>query len=600
LRGEGASLTHDGGHPTVSLGEAIQRRPAALASRFPLDAKHVGFWALTLTVGVFVAAPLALLVLNSFRRVSTAELGFGLSNLTLANYVAAYTNPTTYELLLNSFGFALGSMVVAILLGGAAAFLAERTDLRFRALIPALVLVPLVMPSVVKGIAWILLLSPQIGLVNQWWHGLFGGPLLSVYSLPAMMWVEGISMSPLAFLLIGATLRQMDPALEDAAAMSGGSPLQVFWRVTLPLLAPALAGVLLLLFIRGMESFEIPMLLGFNAGIFVFSTSIYHALRTTFPPEYGLGFAYSMSLILISVAALYLYHRKLSDSTRFATVTGKNFQPRLVALGQWRYLAWAFLAFYGLCAILLPLFILVWGSLLRFYRAPSAAALGGVSLANYEQILEHPSFLSAVQNTLFLCVVSSVSVMALAVLISWFVYRTDIAARGLLDLVVFIPYALPSIAVGVAFMILFLSFPNPIYNTIWIIILAYTVHYLPIASRFTHAAVVQIHKELEEAAWISGAGFWRTMGRIWLPLLAPALLNGMLFVLVLSFKIMSIAALLQGPDSMVLAVFLWNLWDRGGSTGAAAALSVLMIVVISALTIISRRLVHGGSAARAL
>ena len=329
------------------------------------------------------------------------------------------------------------------------------------------------------------------------------------------------------------------------------------------------------------------------------ASSIYHSLRSSFPPEYGLGFAYSMSLVVIAAGALYLYQRTLRDAARYATVTGKAYQPRRVALGAWRYLAWVFLLMYGVLAILLPLAVLMWGSLLRFYRPPSPAALAAVSLSNYSQILTDPRFLDVVKNTVVLGLASGLGVMALALLVSWYVHRTDVQARGLLELVAFIPYALPSVAIGVAFMILFLSFPNPIYNTIWIIVLAYTVHYLPIASRFTHAAIVQVHKELEEAAWTSGASLWPTLRRVWVPLLAPALLNGLVFVLVLSFKVMTIAALLQGPDSLVLSVFMWNLWDRGGSSGPTAALSVMLVVVVSVLTLISRRVAHG-AAARAL
>jgi iron(III) transport system permease protein len=553
-----------------------------------------------LIIGPLVVAPLALLVLNSFRDVEAVDLGFGLTNFTLGNYVRAYSTPVTYHLLLNSIGFAAGSVAIAVLSGGTLAFLSERTDLRFRQAIPLLVLVPLVMPSLVVGIAWILLLSPNVGLLNRSWQSMFGQPLLSAYSLTAMVWVEGISMSTLAFLLVGATMRQTDPSLEDAAAMSGAGPLAILRRITLPLLTPGLAGAVLLLFLRGIESFEVPMLLGFNAGILVFSTAIYHALRNTFPPEYGLGFAYSMMLIVIAIAALYLYIRQLSHAERFSTVRGKSYQPRLIALGKWRYAAWAFVLAYGLLAIALPLLILAWASLTRFYAPPSLAALKSLSLVNYAQVLSHPNFVSAGINTLVLAGVSSVTAMLSAVLVSWYVHRSNLKGRKILDYLVFIPYAVPSIAVGVAFMILFLSFPNQLYNTIWIIVVAYTVSFLPVSTRFTHATVIQIHQELEEAAWMSGAGYWRTLGRVWLPLLLPGLVNGLIFVLVLSVKAMSIAVLLQGPDSLVLSVLLWNLWDRGGATGAAAALSVMLIAVVSVLTLVSRRIGFSPRNARAL
>jgi iron(III) transport system permease protein len=565
----------------------------ALQGRLP-NAGQVGFWVLTLGLGVLVAFPLSLLVLNSFRNVTAGNLGFSLSHLTLGNYEAAYSSARTFTMLLNSLWFAVGSMIVALFLGGTLAFLAERTDLRFREFIPAIVMVPLIMPSVVKGIAWIFLLSPRIGLLNQVWRGLgFDGPLLSAYSLPAMIWVEGISMSTLSFLLIGATIRRMDPTLEEAAFGSGASTVKVLYRVTLPLLVPGLAGVVLLLFIRGLEAFEIPMLLGFNARIFVFSTNIYYSLRGAFPPEYGLGFAYSMTLVVFTVVGLLFYQKALSHSERYTVVAGKGYRPRLVALGpSSRYLAWVFLGFYTVVSVLLPFFILVWSSLLPYYQLPSLRALSAASLINYMSVLSTSDFLLAIKNTAILTGVSSTGIMFIAVLGSWYIHRTNIAGRKLLDFLMFLPYAVSGMAVGVAFMILFLSFDNPLYNTIWIIVLAYIVNYLPIGSRFTHAAIVQVHKELEEAALASGAGFWCTLRVIWIPLMIPALVNGALYVGILTMKVLSIAVLLYGPDSTVLSVYLWRVWDAG-NPGEASALSVVLIVTLGALTLIVRRLARG-------
>jgi iron(III) transport system permease protein len=299
-----------------------------------------------------------------------------------------------------------------------------------------------------------------------------------------------------------------------------------------------------------------------------------------------------MMLVVLTLGALYLYQRQLKNAERFTVVRGKGYQPRLIQLGHWRYFAWGFVGSYFVLVVLLPMIILTWASLLSYYRAPSARALSTVNLANYADLLTSQQLWSVIWNTLLLGGVSSVAIMFLAFLSSWFVYRTGIGGRKVLDYVVFLPYALPGIVIGVAFMVVFLSFPNPIYNTIWIIALAYIVNYLPIGTRFTNAAILQVHKELEEAAQASGAGFFTTMVRIWGPLLAPALINGLLFVLILSFKVMSIAVLLQGPDSTVLSVYLWKLWDAGDA-GQASALSVLLIVGIAALTVLARRL--GGS-----
>ncbi len=200
-------------------------------------------------------------------------------------------------------------------------------------------MVPLIMPSVVKGTAWIFLLSPRIGLLNMAGMSLgFESPLFSAYSLPAMIWVEGISMSTLAFLLVGATLRQMDPSLEEAGFGSGASSGTVLTRVTLPLMAPGLAGVATLLFIRGLETFEGPMLLRFSNGIFVFSTNIYYSLRTSLPPNYGLGFAYSMTLVVMTLGALIIYQSSSSvpSSTRSLREKGTALGPSAWAHGAIR------------------------------------------------------------------------------------------------------------------------------------------------------------------------------------------------------------------------------------------------------------------------
>jgi iron(III) transport system permease protein len=555
-----------------------------------LGGKHLGFWVMVLVLGGLVFVPLGMLVLNSFRVVAPGELGLSLRGLTLGNYIAAYSNPKTYTMFANSLWFAVGSMLVAMTFGGVLAFLSERTDLRFRQFIVVMVMVPHIMPSLVKALAWVFLLSPDIGLFNQWLKALgFGSALFDAYSVPAMIWVEGISMSTFAFLLLGATLRRMDPSLEEAALGSGASMWKTQFRITLPLLMPGLAGVMLVLFIRGIEAFEVPLALGMTKGIYVFSTNIYYTLHGTFPPDYGLGFAYAITLTLMAVLGLLLYQRQLRRQERYTVVMGKGYRPRLIHLGRARYLGWAFVAFYGMVAILLPILIMVWASLLPFYKQPSMEALSLINLDWYRDALSLRFFWEALRNTVILGGTSSLAIMFLAVVASWFIFRTNIRARRLLDLVIFMPYAISGLIIAVGFLIVFLSFDNPLYGTIWLIVIAYTINYLPQGSRFTHAAVVQIHKELEEAAWASGASFWTTLRRIWFPLMLPALINGGLYVFVLSFKVMSIAAMLQGPNNMVLSVFLWNRWSQFG-LGSASAVAVLLLVLMGTLTFFSRYL----------
>jgi iron(III) transport system permease protein len=385
----------------------------------------------------------------------------------------------------------------------------------------------------------------------------------------------------------------MDPSLEEAAVGSGASMWKTQLRITLPLLMPGLAGVMLLLFIRGIEAFEVPLGLGMASGIYVFSTNIFYTVHGTFPPDYGLGFAYAITLVVVSVLALLLYQRQLRRQERYAVVMGKGYRPRRINLGRGRYLGWGFMFFYVMVAALLPILILVWGSFLPYYKQPSIAALDIVTTKHYMGVLKSPTFYMAIKNTLILGTISCAATMFLSVVSSWFVFRTKMFARRLLDFVVFMPQAISGLVMALGFLIVFLAFPNPLYGTIWLIVIAFTVDRLPTGTRFTHAAVVQVHKELEEAAWASGANFWTTLRRVWLPLMLPALINGGLFVFVLSFKVMSIAAMLRSPTNLVLAVYLWMKWSDQG-LGPASATAVLMLIFLGAVTILARRLGERG------
>jgi iron(III) transport system permease protein len=248
-----------------------------------------------------------------------------------------------------------------------------------------------------------------------------------------------------------------------------------------------------------------------------------------------------------------------------------------------------FLGFFLLVGFVLPFLVLLWTSLLPFYQPLSVHAFAALSLAHYYDAVSSLRFYEVLINTFAVSALATVSMMLLALCVSWVVYRTDVRGRRVLDLLAFLPRAIPSLAIAVALMIVFLSFENPIYNSLWILIVGYTIAYLPVATRFTHAAVMQVHRELEEAAYVSGAGFWRGMASILMPLVRPSLLNGGLVVFVLTMKVMSIAAILSGTDNMLLSVYIWALWENG-STGEASAVAVLMIILVGALTYLGRKL----------
>jgi iron(III) transport system permease protein len=514
--------------------------------------------------------PLAMLVVGSL----SVE---GQPGLTLANYAEAYSRGRTYRLLANSFVYAIGSALLAFALGTSLAWIVERTNTPFRQWFYGLSLVPIIIPGVLGTIAWIFLLSPKIGWVNTSLKALFGleeAPF-NVFSMGGMIWVEGLHLSPLVFLTMAAAFKSMDPALEESAMMSGAGTGATLRRVTLKLLLPAAASGMLIMFVRGLESFEVPALIGIPARTPVFTSEIYLALHK-FPPDFGLAGALAIGLMAISGAGVLLYHRLTSRGDAYSTVTGKAFRPRVLDLGRWRYVTAAFLIVYFLVIVGLPFFILLWSSLLPFYQTPSLAALSFVTWENYQFVFTYPRAQLAARNSLLLAIGAATGVSLLTAIIAWITVKTRLPGRAALDLLAFLPIGIPGLVLGVSMIWLYLTFPLPIYGTIWILIIAYITKYLPYGMRTNSGAMVQIHRELEEAGQMSGASWWTTFRRVTLPLLRPGLMAGWIYIFVVSVRELSTSVLLATSQSTVLSLLIFDLFESGKQT-AVAAVGVMMI-----------------------
>ncbi|MDP2744652.1 MAG: iron ABC transporter permease [Dehalococcoidia bacterium] len=545
----------------------------------------------TALVAFLAAVPIFFLLWNSFKPALPGHLAdFSLNNFTLSHFREAYSNPDSIGYLGNTLLFAAGSMAVALFFGGSIAFLVERTNTPFRNAIYGLMFIPLVMPGMLKAISWVLLLSPSVGLLNTLWKSLgFAGPLFNAYSIPAMWWVEGLSMSPLTFFLLGAAFRSMDPSLEEAAYTSGANRATTLFRITFRMMAPALAAVALLMFVRGLESMDVPLILGAGRGLMVYSTQIYIALRVMPEPQYGQAFVFSLVLMVLAFEGLMFYQRVLARSERYATVTGKGYRPRLLNLGKWRGLTGAFVFFFIFVGFILPLLVLLWSSFLLYFQFPSREALASFSLNNYRDLFARRDFLLMIRNTAILAGIVSVGGMLLATVVSWIVIRLKPRGGRVLDVLAFLPMSVPAVAMAFSFMIVFLYWKVGIYGTIWIMVLAYLIRFLPTATRFTHSGVSQIHKELEDAAATSGAGFVTVMRRILIPLILPTLISGGLYVFILASKVFEMAALLYTPDTLVLSVYIFQLWTYG-STPLVGALAVLMVILLFVMSVAFRKL----------
>jgi len=559
--------------------------PAGPVTKAPFDWKWVVIGACVAFTVYIAVIPLGFLMWQSFRTPQTAAAE---AVFTLENYVAAYGTPETLALFWTSVRFASGTALFALLLGTTLAWMNERTNTPFKGLFFALSLIPLVIPSILFTVAWILLASPQIGIVNlviQGWLGL-EEPLFDIYSLPGMIWVDGLHYSPMAFLLMTAAFRAMDPSLEESATMSGANILQVAWRVTLRLTWPAIVATVLILFVRAIESFEVPALLGLPVGIEVFTSAIYQAVHR-YPSQVGLASAYAVALLVMTTGGVYFVSRLSSRGSKYATMTGKGFRPRQIDLGRWRWLTAAIFVVYFLLIVVLPFAVLLWSSFQRFYSVPSMEALQNLTLDPYRFILSYPNLTRTVLNSLMLSFGAATIVMLVTSVICWLVVKTTFPGRWLLDNVASLPIVFPGLVLGLSIMIFYLNVDIGVYGTIWIMLIAYITRFMPYGLRYSTTSMVQIHKELEESAAMCGASWGTTFRRIILPLLKPGLVAGWIYVMIVSIRELSTSILLYSPDTQVVSIVIWELWENGQYV-ELSALGVLFILTLFMLVLVAQ------------
>ncbi len=567
---------------------SVAEGPADLLPSLGPHSRGVFRWQmpnLALVVCVVVAAwlvlvPLAALFLTAF----TEDTGLGFGAWTLDNFAEAYSDAHVLRLFGNSLIYAIGSAIVTFCIGGFVAWAVERTDAPGGALFHNLALMSFAVPGLLMAMAWIFVLSPNIGWVNAVLKSTFGlaDAPLNIYSMGGMIWALSSHYFPLAYLALGPALRALDVRMEEAGLVSGGRYWQVIPKITLPLLRPAILSTMLLLFIMGMSSYEVPRLIGRPARISVFTTDIQGATTST-PPEFGVASALSIVLLVICIIAVYFYRRATRHAEAFATITGKGYMPTRVELGRWRWPVAAMIGLLFLIALGLPLFTLVWQSFFRNLSQPLMGSNVPATLENYIFVLSYPVFLGAVRTSVVVSAMAATVVVLLTLVMAWIVQRSPSRFAWLLDALAFAPIAIPSVIVGAAILFTYLVVPIPVYNTIWILLIAYVTLYLPYGMRFASSGLTQIHRELEEVAEVSGARLGQTFRRVLLPLIMPVLLAAWIYVFVLSVRELGASIFLIGPGTHVLGTISLTMWEEGVSYGAVSALGVLQILPLLAI-----------------
>lgn len=502
-------------------------------------------------------------------------------------YGQIITDPRSYELLGVSVAYGLGATAISFLVGVTIAWLLHRTDLPGKPLFIFVVLLPLFVPGLLFTIGWILLLDPTIGIVNVFLRDTFGftsGPL-DLFSFLGMIWVKGIDGVPLVTLWLWPAFAAMDPGLEEAGAAAGARPRRILSTLTLPLMRPALLAAFVIAFVSTLEDLSVPALIGLPDRILVFASEIWLAASRA-PTDVHTASAYATVLLGITVALVVLYRRLTLHHERYVVVRGRGYTPSLTHLGRMRRPAALLLGMFLFAVVILPLLLLLWMSLQPFTRTPSFEALGSLTTKSYEEIFTNRLLFEGLKNSALLGVATAVIVMFLAVVIGWIVVRTRSRFAYAIDVISFTPIAIPGLVVGISLVWLYLTInlPIAIYGTLFVILIAYVTRLLPFGVRLAYAGFAQIHPELEEVAATSGSSWGHSLRKISIPLLAPTMVVGAIYVFVRAFGEIPASLLLFSFGNRTYSVVAFNMWFEGRAQATAAygviAVGVMLVVAI--------------------
>jgi len=540
-----------------------------------------------LFVAYLVLSPIAILILTSFRRYKfDGSIGFV---FTLENYVETYLNPEIPAAVMNTLVYAIAGTILAVVFGTALAWVVERTNTPFRTAFSLAAAATFFVPGMLMALAWSALANPRIGTLNGVLRGFFDvveGPL-DINTMGGMIWVFGTHLYPVVFLIMGAAFRSMDPSLEEAAALSGAGMWTMLRTVTMSVSRPALVSAVLIIFVRGLESFDVPLILGLPSKVNVLTTEIFSTASLHQPPELGISASLGVILLLVSAGGVWFYRSTTARALSFSTITGKAYRPHRLDLGRRRWLVSATCLVFFFVTLLLPLLALFWISLFPFVRQFSFAALQRASLNQYAYVLGYSTIVDAFRNSIVNAVIVATAVVLLTSVIAWIVLRSRLPARGALDALAFAPIGIPGTIMGVAVLLVYLVLPLPVYGTIFIITIAHLTLYLPYGMRLASDALIRIHPQLEEQSALSGASWWSTYRRILLPLLAPGLVAAWITIVAASFRELSAAIFLTSPQARFVSVMLYSTWNDGNAT-ASAALGVVVLIVVLLLAVVAR------------
>jgi iron(III) transport system permease protein len=550
---------------------------------------------LLIVLTFLVLYPLLMLIFGALSDSNPVIDGFGKFRPSLTHFAQVLANENVRLAFFNALIACGGGTALAVFIGLFFSWIVVRTNTPFRGFIAGASMIPLFVPPLVAGVAWSILGSPKTGLLNivLKWMGI--DFRFDFYSMTGLILVFGFYYAPYVYMFTASALRNMDPSLEEAAEVSGASAFTTLFTVTFPLIAPAILAGTLLSFVVMLGIYGVPAALGAPANISVLTTYIFK-LTAWSPPLYNTAAAVAILLMMVT-AILVWAQQKILTGKSFATVAGKAFRPRSLNLGPWRWFTFGLALVYLFIVVILPTIALTIAAFRRFLFFKDFDAVfdsKAYGLMHFNAVFENPLTMLSIWNTLKVGVITAVLGGILAFAIGYTVTRTNVRGRRAIDLVSTIPIAIPGLVIGVAYLWAWIGLPGGLYGTIWILALAFVARFIPDTVKSLSTSFMQIHKELEEAAWISGRGMLSTIATIVLPLARPGVVASMTLIFVLAVRELGSSLFLYTSDSTVMAVLLLDYYE-GGNTGKTAAFSLVQTVILGVLLGITHWLSRGSA-----
>ena len=522
----------------------------------------------------------------------TGILGTADAKYTLANYTDVFDDSLFVESVLNTVVFSITATLIAMGIGLPIAWVTERTTLPGKSWIYVIMTLGLLIPGIYTAMGWTFLAHQRIGFLNRWavqYLGFSEAPL-NIATPIGMGFVQGLSLAALGFILTAQMFRAMNPSLEEAAGIHGLGFFSTLRRITLPLAMPAILAAVIYIVVIGIATFDIPAIIGLGSRVYLLSTFIYEKTNPGDEElaQHGITAALGVMMILVAVLLTWWYSNVLRKGDQYGVVTGKGYRPTLINIGRWWYVAWGLVFLYLLASKILPLLLIAYTAFIPYLAPPSAKMFSLMTLEPFLEEIDWGLVVRGMKNTALLVLTVPAITLVLAFAISWLIVRSRSKSRYILEFGAFLPHALPEIILAISALLLALFVLKgifPLYGSVTLIAIVYVITRISFATRAINGALLQIHKELEEAAHTAGLSAVRTSWRILVPLLRPTLMSVWIWSAILVYRELTVAVFLVGHDNITLPAVIWSYW-QGGAINLAAGATLVMTAILTPLILI--------------